>query len=59
MKLQIRSLQLCYMSFTVTKFGLLLAVYKQLTLTLLMSGGNKRSYTYKYTELLLPPGIKG
>ena len=24
-----------------------------------MSGGNKRSYTYKYTELLLPPGIKG
>ena len=23
-----------------------------------MSGGNNRSYTYKYIELLLPPGIK-
>ena len=23
-----------------------------------MSGGNKRSYTYKYIELLLPPGIR-
>ena len=24
-----------------------------------MSGGNKKSYTYKYIELLLPPGIRG